>query len=98
MKALAELTTGRSSKDLIWCRRSDRLLLRRAAPSHPHAEQSRPPNRPTRMTDRANLLNPEPAFQSSPALPISGTIICKNEEACIGRCLSSLEGLAEIVV
>jgi glycosyltransferase involved in cell wall biosynthesis len=50
------------------------------------------------MTDRANLLNPEPAFPSSPALPISATIICKNEEACIGQCLSSLEGLAEIVV
>jgi glycosyltransferase involved in cell wall biosynthesis len=50
------------------------------------------------MTDRANLLNPEPACQSSPALPISATIICKNEEACIGQCLSSLEGLAEIVV
>ena len=34
----------------------------------------------------------------APALPISATIICKNEEACIGKCLSSLEGLSEIVV
>jgi glycosyltransferase involved in cell wall biosynthesis len=32
------------------------------------------------------------------ALPISATIICRNEEACIGKCLASLEGLAEIVV
>lgn len=35
---------------------------------------------------------------AAPALPISATIICKNEEACIGKCLSSLEGLSEIVV
>jgi glycosyltransferase involved in cell wall biosynthesis len=38
----------------------------------------------------------QPAAAS--ALPISATIICKNEEACIGKCLSSLEGLSEIVV
>ena len=31
-------------------------------------------------------------------MPISATVICKNEEACIGKCLSSLKGLAEIVV
>jgi glycosyltransferase involved in cell wall biosynthesis len=31
-------------------------------------------------------------------LPISATVICKNEEACIGKCLESLAGLAEIVV
>lgn len=31
-------------------------------------------------------------------LPISATVICRNEEACIGKCLASLEGLAEIVV
>ncbi len=31
-------------------------------------------------------------------LPIAATVICKNEEACIGKCLSSLEGLSEIVV
>ena len=36
--------------------------------------------------------------QPAPALPISATVICKNEEACIGKCLSSLEGLSEIVV
>ncbi len=34
-----------------------------------------------------------------PALPpISATVICKNEEACIGKCLASLAGVAEIVV
>ncbi len=31
-------------------------------------------------------------------LPISATVICKNEEACIGKCLESLAGVAEIVV
>ena len=31
-------------------------------------------------------------------LPVSAAIICKNEEACIGKCLKSLAGLAEIVV
>ncbi len=39
----------------------------------------------------------EPSASAS-ALPISATVICKNEEACIGKCLSSLEGLREIVV
>ncbi|MFY9971909.1 MAG: glycosyltransferase family 2 protein [Roseiarcus sp.] len=47
------------------------------------------------MTDRAN---PNPASPSPAPLPISATVICKNEEACIGKCLSSLKGLAEIVV
>jgi glycosyltransferase involved in cell wall biosynthesis len=47
------------------------------------------------MTDRAN---PTPASPSPALLPISATVICKNEEACIGKCLSSLEGLAEIIV
>src|SRR5271157_3281934 len=32
------------------------------------------------------------------ALSISATVICKNEEACIGKCLSSLAGLSEIIV
>jgi glycosyltransferase involved in cell wall biosynthesis len=49
------------------------------------------------MTDRAHPLKAEPA-PPPPRLPISATIICKNEEACIGQCLASLEGLAEIVV
>jgi glycosyltransferase involved in cell wall biosynthesis len=31
-------------------------------------------------------------------LPISATVICKDEEACIGKCLSSLAGLREIIV
>ncbi len=39
----------------------------------------------------ANLSTPAP-------LPISATVICKNEETCIGKCLASLAGLAEIVV
>ena len=47
------------------------------------------------MTDRAN---PKPASPSPALLPISATVICKNEEACIGKCLSSLQGLAEIIV
>ena len=41
---------------------------------------------------------PPKSNPSAPALPISATVICKNEEACIGKCLSSLEGLSEIVV
>ena len=52
----------------------------------------RPADRPGRMS--AYPRNQPPA----PALPISATVICKNEEACIGKCLSSLEGLSEIVV
>ena len=47
------------------------------------------------MTDRAN---PNPALPSPELLPISATVICKNEEACIGKCLLSLDGLAEIIV
>ena len=43
------------------------------------------------MTDRANLHCPSP-------LPVSATVICKNEVACIGKCLESVEGLAEVVV
>ncbi len=39
----------------------------------------------------ANPSKPSP-------LPISATVICKNEEACIGKCLASLAGVAEIVV
>jgi glycosyltransferase involved in cell wall biosynthesis len=34
----------------------------------------------------------------SKKLAISATIICKNEEACIGACLASLESCSEIVV
>jgi glycosyltransferase involved in cell wall biosynthesis len=50
------------------------------------------------MTERANLLNGRPAAAHAPVLPVSATVICKNEEACIGKCLASLENLAEIVV
>jgi glycosyltransferase involved in cell wall biosynthesis len=41
---------------------------------------------------------PEPTYAARPTLPISAIIICKNEEGCVGQCLSSLEGLKEIVV
>jgi glycosyltransferase involved in cell wall biosynthesis len=34
----------------------------------------------------------------SEKLPLSAAVICKNEEACIGACLASLESCAEIVV
>ncbi len=34
----------------------------------------------------------------SKKLAISATIICKNEEACIGACLASLDACAEIIV
>ena len=63
----------------------------------PCREAATPDRRSTleRMTDRAN---PNPASPSPAPLPISATVICKNEEACIGKCLSSLKGLAEIVV
>jgi glycosyltransferase involved in cell wall biosynthesis len=47
------------------------------------------------------LVEPVERKQScsdSSALPISATVICQNEEACIGKCLANLEGLAEIVV
>ncbi len=49
------------------------------------------------MTDRAHPPKSQLAA-FSPPLPISATIICKNEEACIGQCLASLEGLSEIVL
>ena len=48
------------------------------------------------MTDRAT--HAQPPAPSSSALPISATVICQNEEACIGKCLQSLAGLAEIIV
>ncbi len=34
----------------------------------------------------------------SPKLPLSATVICKNEQACIGACLASLADCADIVV
>jgi glycosyltransferase involved in cell wall biosynthesis len=44
--------------------------------------------------------NPPKSQSTAPApvLPISATVICKNEAACIGKCLSSLRGVKEIVV
>ena len=58
-----------------------------AAPPASSARTAAASIRPQRMT--ASLPN---------LLPIAATVICKNEEACIGKCLSSLEGLSEIVV
>jgi len=49
------------------------------------------------MTEDADPLRPQVEAASS-RLPISATIICLNEEACIGQCLESLDGLNEIVV
>jgi glycosyltransferase involved in cell wall biosynthesis len=96
MKALGALKTGRSLKDLI-CGAPESaygLLARPAIVSHPARDL--PGAASGRMTDPANPVSPQ-APAPSP-LPISATIICKNEEACIGKCLASLEGLAEIIV
>ncbi|MBV8105698.1 MAG: glycosyltransferase family 2 protein, partial [Hyphomicrobiales bacterium] len=49
------------------------------------------------MTEDAHSLEDQ-ASPASSRLPISATIICQNEEACIGRCLASLKELEEIVV
>ena len=51
------------------------------------------------LTDPATL---SPAQRSEPssggALNLSAAVICLNEAACIGKCLESLRGFAEIVV
>lgn len=39
-----------------------------------------------------------PTIEAAPKLPISATVICKNEEICLPACLASLEVCAEIVV
>src|SRR5271166_1987225 len=57
--------------------------------------EDRPADRPGRMSAYPPKSKPTAAAS---ALPISATVICKNEEACIGKCLSSLDGLAEIIV
>src|SRR5277367_5669121 len=51
------------------------------------------------LTDPATLsppLHSEPP--SGGALGLSAAVICLNEAACIGKCLESLAGFAEIVV
>jgi glycosyltransferase involved in cell wall biosynthesis len=52
------------------------------------------------MSDKAISPVAQPSGPSADptALPISATVICQNEEACIGKCLASLEGVAEIIV
>ncbi len=39
-----------------------------------------------------------PGFDGAAPLPLSATIICKNEGGYIGKCIASLNGFAEIVV
>jgi len=51
------------------------------------------------LTDPATLSPVRPADPTTPgALSLSAAIICLNEAACIGKCLESLAGFAEIVV
>ena len=64
----------------------ERLLTAPARPRHPDGCRFH----------QASTHDRQPA--EPPALPIAATVICKNEEACVGKCLASLEGLAEIVV
>jgi glycosyltransferase involved in cell wall biosynthesis len=93
---LVRSKTGRTHKDLIFAHSREASgfypTLRSESPDPPGAKARRAFSY-GRMTDRAH-----PRVPSSPALPISATVICKNEEACIGKCLASLEGLAEVVV
>src|SRR5574337_512085 len=74
--------------------RAARLLAQRPLASHPKPKFSRR-SKDQPMPDRA-----EPTKPAIPArvLPISATVICKNEAACIGKCLESLAGVAEIIV
>jgi len=56
------------------------------------------PEGSTALTDPATL-SPVRPFQPAPgALSLSAAIICLNEAACIGKCLESLAGFAEIIV
>jgi glycosyltransferase involved in cell wall biosynthesis len=51
------------------------------------------------LTDPATLSPVRPADPPAPgALRLSAAIICLNEAACIGKCLESLAGFAEIVI
>jgi len=51
------------------------------------------------LTDPATLSPVRPADPPGPSpLRLSAAIICLNEAACIGKCLESLRGFAEIVV
>jgi len=50
------------------------------------------------LTEQSTVRAAPQSLSSPTLLPISATVICKNEEAFIGKCLSSLEGLAEIIV
>ena len=92
MKALNWLKTGPSGKDLI-C--APGLA---AAPITARGDRTTPGGNRTTTHDGPRAPAETATGPSFPPLPISATIICKNEEACIGQCLASLEGLAEIVV
>jgi glycosyltransferase involved in cell wall biosynthesis len=51
------------------------------------------------LTDPATLSSARPSQPlASSALNLSAAVICLNEAACIGKCLESLGGCAEIVV
>src|SRR5271163_649870 len=51
------------------------------------------------LTHPATVSPVHPADSAAPgALAASAAIICLNEAACIGKCLQSLDGFAEIVV
>ncbi len=51
------------------------------------------------LTHPASISSVRPANSTAPgALAASAAIICLNEAACIGKCLESLSGFAEIVV
>ena len=50
------------------------------------------------LTDPATRPAPGSDPPATGALSLSATLICLNEAACIGKCLESLSGFAEIVV
>ena len=54
---------------------------------------------PMALTHPATISPARPANSAAPgALAASAAIICLNEAACIGKCLQSLSGFAEIIV
>jgi glycosyltransferase involved in cell wall biosynthesis len=50
------------------------------------------------LTDPATLSPVRASEPATSALSLSAAVICLNEAACIGKCLESLSGFAEIVV
>ncbi len=54
---------------------------------------------PMALTHPATISPARPANSAAPgALAASAAVICLNEAACIGKCLQSLNGFAEIIV